>query len=75
MFTYILSKHGGIDRLDITRISQANSTEITEMLDAVLRRYNELFPQWETTLISTEKCRDTNEQINRAIDVLQKLKT
>ena len=74
MFTFILSEQGGIDKLDVTKINQANSNEITEIIDAALRRYNELFPQWETTVISTEKCRDRNEQIDRTIALLQRLK-
>ena len=60
--------------MEITEIMQIGSDKITDVLDAVLLRYNELFPDWEITALSIEKCRDKNEQIDRVIRMLESLK-
>lgn len=39
----------------IQAISQARDFEIEEMMDALLQRYQELFPDWEVSVISLEK--------------------
>lgn len=56
-------------------IAQANGDEIDTLLKAVLRRYAELFPDWEVSTISLEKSSDRNEQLDRIIVMLQKMKT
>ena len=55
-------------------IAQANETEISDLLQAVIRRYAQLFPQWELGTISIEKSGDRNAQIDQMILVLQSMK-
>ncbi len=56
-------------------IKKVNEYEIEEVLQAVLNRYGELFPDWEVSAISLQKSKDRNEQLDRNIALLQKLKT
>ena len=58
----------------IERIMQANECEITELLEAVKERYSQLFPDWDINIISLEKSRDQNEQIDRMIAVLENMR-
>lgn len=58
----------------IERIMQANECEITELLEAVKERYSALFPDWDINIISLEKSRDHNEQIDRMIALLESMR-
>lgn len=58
----------------IQAISQARDHEIQEMMTALLKRYKELFPNWEVSVISVEKTGDRNKQIDETIQLLEKLK-
>lgn len=55
-------------------INDADGEEITEILDIVLHRYKQLYPQWSVSVVSIDKCEDKNEQIDRMIAVLEKMK-
>lgn len=55
-------------------IQQADSVEIESLLELVLRRYGELFPDWEISTVSVEKSADRNEQLDRMIAMLQGMK-
>ena len=55
-------------------IEQAEPQELEIILDEVLERYDKLFPQWEVSLVSVQRTTDRNEQIDRMIHALQKLK-
>ena len=57
-----------------TYIAQADSSIISDLLEAVLSRYKELNSEWEISILSLEKSTDKNEQINRTIALLQNLK-
>lgn len=59
----------------VKEIAKADSAEIEKLLTAVLRRYAVLFPDWEVSTISLQKSTDRNEQIDRVIAMLQKMKT
>ena len=59
----------------IERISQAPAEELEPLLQAVLSRYAELFPDWEVTTVSFHKHGDRNAQIDQFIALLNKLKT
>ena len=59
----------------IERISQAPAEELESLLQAVLSRYAELFPDWEVTTVSFQKDGDRNAQIDQFIALLNKLKT
>ncbi len=55
-------------------IEQADPQELEIILDEVLDRYEILFPQWSVSLVSVQHTADRNEQIDRMICMLQKLK-
>ena len=59
----------------ISDIAQASPQEIETFMKAILARYSELFLDWEMTAFSIRKCTDRNEQLDRAINMLQKMKT
>ena len=56
------------------KIEKANEIEIERLLKAVLQRYGVLFPDWELSVVSVEKNTDRNEQIDRMIELLEKMK-
>ena len=58
----------------ISEINKAKSEEMNDILLAVQNRYQELFPGWKLHILVTEEAVDKNEQINRAIDLLEKMK-
>lgn len=55
-------------------VDQANEQEIEELLKAVLHRYAVLLPDLEVSAICLDKYADRNEQLDRIIQVLQKMK-
>ena len=59
----------------LSEIAKVGGTEIQELLNAVLRRYAELFPDWEISMISIEKQADRNQQLDSIIKVLQRMKS
>lgn len=59
----------------VKEIAKADRAEIEKLLTAVLQRYAVLFPDWEVSTISLQKSVDRNEQIDRVIAMLQKMKT
>ena len=56
------------------KIAKADTDEIEQILNAVLQRYGELFPDWEIGTVSFEKSTDRNEQLDRMITALQGMK-
>ena len=56
-------------------IAHADEKKIVLLLNAVLQRYAVLFPDWEVSTIALEKCADRDQQLDRLITVLQKMKT
>lgn len=58
----------------VEEIAQADWIEIDLLLSAVLKRYAELFQDWEVSTIPLQKSADRNEQIDRVIKMLQKIK-
>ena len=59
----------------VEEIAQADGVEIEKLLKAVLQRYAVLFPDWELSTVSLRKSADRNEQLDRMIAVLEKMKT
>ena len=59
----------------LQEISRAQDEELQEMMTALIKRYEEVFPAWELSVISIEKTGDRNEQIDRVIELLEKMKT
>ena len=61
--------------IDLTdTIAQADNVELDGILKAIVQRYTALFPDWELCVISLEKTSDRNEQLDRMIAMLQKMK-
>ena len=56
------------------RIAQTDENEIEQLLKAVIRRYDVLFPNLEISVIFLDKTADRNEQLNRIVQALQKMK-
>lgn len=59
----------------VRKIAQADEIEIEALLQAARQRYNKLFPDWELSLITMHRCSNQNEQLDRIIELLQKMKT
>jgi hypothetical protein len=51
----------------IKRINEATADEISDLSLALQSRYRELFPEWEILVVSIEKNRDHNVQIDNMI--------
>ena len=58
----------------IEEIENADTEEVAYILEAALRRYAELYPDWEMNVVSIEKTESRNEQLNRMISFLEGLK-
>ena len=56
-------------------ISKMQANELEAALKAVLERYSELFPEWEMNIVTVDKTKDKNTQIDRMVELLQKMKT
>ena len=56
------------------KIAQADEYEVEELLKAILRRYAEVFPDWEVSMVSLHKGADRKEQIDRIIKMLESMK-
>ena len=55
-------------------IKKAKPEEMSDIIMAVMNRYNELFPDWELHITTIEKAVDKNEQIDAAITLLSRMK-
>ena len=55
-------------------IGKAGPEEIGRLLNAVLDRYREVYPGWDIGIISFEKDKDREEQLNRMISFLERLR-
>ena len=56
------------------QIALAREEEIEELLRALIRRYGELFPDWEISMISLQKQESRKAQLDLMIETLEKLK-
>ena len=59
----------------VDAIARADEIQIEKLLNAVLQRYAVLYPDWEISTISLQKSSDRNEQLDRMIAMLQRMKT
>jgi hypothetical protein len=59
----------------IAQIARADGAQIEKLLNAVLRRYGELYPDWEVSTVTVEKTQNRSEQLDRIIALLEKMKT
>ena len=58
----------------LQQIARIKESEVGDVLSAVLGRYGVLFPDWEVGTVSVNKCEDRNEQIDRIIEMLERMK-
>lgn len=58
----------------LSEIKNAKPEEMNDILLTVRERYQELFPDWEVIIISLEKAVDKNEQLDRMIALMERLK-
>lgn len=58
----------------LNMIKNAKPEEMNDILLAARERYQELFPDWEVIIISLEKAVDKNEQLDRMIALMERLK-
>lgn len=58
----------------LDRINEVDEGQIQQVLDAVLERYTELYPQWAVSVISVQRNADRNLQIDQMIRLLESIK-
>lgn len=58
----------------LTKIAQANDLEISEIIQAVIRRYSRVFPDWEVVFLSLPLQPDERKKLlEQTIAQLRKL--
>ena len=55
-------------------ISEMGREDIADVLDAVLFQYKQLYPEWDISIMTTDKTADKNEQMDRVIELIQNMK-
>ena len=55
-------------------IKTAEPEELEDILKALLKRYREVYPEWDVSVITLEKTADKKEQLDRMIQLLEKMK-
>ncbi len=55
-------------------ILNANAEDMDGIMKAVVKRYNQLFPKWEISLITLEKEKDRVAQLDSTIAFLTQMK-
>ena len=58
----------------LNQISCANEDQISILLDAVLERFHEVYPQWDIGTITIRKSGNIEEEVDRTIALLERLK-
>ena len=58
----------------LQEIRQTDADALEPLLNAVLARYSELFPEWEICTVSVHKESDRVAQLDSMISILEKLK-
>ena len=58
----------------VKEIAEADADMLSPLLIALIRRYAELFPDWEISTITLPKTKNRNEMIDNTIELLQKMK-
>ena len=58
----------------LTMIANVDDMEIEQVVNATIKRYRELFPDWEIRIVSLEKAKDRITQLDSEIAFLQRLK-
>lgn len=58
----------------IQYIKNAKPEELEDIMQAVLGRYRELYPNWEILFLSLDKKDNKNDQIDNIIALLNKMR-
>lgn len=58
----------------LMEIRQLGKEDIQDVVQAVFAQYQALYPDWDISILSLEKEKDRNEQIDRVIALLERLK-
>ena len=58
----------------LQKIQNANPNEAERYLNAIVKRYSVLYPDWDLTMVSLQKSDDKNEQIDRIISFIESLR-
>lgn len=58
----------------LEEIKRIEKEQIQDVLQAVLARWRELYPDWDINIFSLEKSEDKNTQLDRVIALAEKLK-
>lgn len=58
----------------IESIYRVSKEEIQDVLQAVMARYRELYPDWDISILSLEKAENKNDQLDKAIALLDHMK-
>lgn len=58
----------------LKQIAKVEPERIQAVLEAIMQRYDELFPDWEINFFSIPKSADRNAHIDQAIRMLQSFK-
>lgn len=54
-------------------IHNCGEEEINDVINALISRHAELYPDWELVIFSLDKTQDRNNQIDRAAALMKKL--
>lgn len=58
----------------LEELSKIDEDQIQSILESVMQRYGELFPDWEVNYFSIPRFEDRNTHIDQLIRMLQTLK-
>lgn len=58
----------------LNMIGNASNEQIGNILDTAMKRYNELYPDWEINLFSIPKGKNKDEHIDNIVRMLTQLK-
>lgn len=56
------------------KIAQATAAELSELLDAVVARHAHLNPDWDICVLSVQRSKDRDQQLEETIRLLKSLK-
>ena len=58
----------------LDKIKRLEPEEIQDILDALLVRYRELYPDWDVNIVSLKKRKTKNDQLDEMIALLESMK-
>ena len=58
----------------LEKIKRLESEEIQDVLQALVERHRQLYPDWDINIVSLEKKRSRNDQLDEMITLLESMK-